>query len=77
MDFSFGEAVSTIKDIVYGMDDILLALENFINDNEIQDVQYVEKLYTSKASLDLAQNLLYNAVENLQYLYDEYENIIE
>lgn len=75
MDFTCGEAVLTIKDIVYGMDDILLALENFINDNEIQDVQYVEKLYTTKASLDLAQNLLYNAVENLQYLHDEYENI--
>lgn len=75
MNFSCGEAVLTIKDIVYGMDDILLALENFINDNEIQDVQYVEKLYTIKASLDLTQNLLYNAVENLQYIYDEYENI--
>ena len=75
MDFSCGEAVLTIKDIVYGMDDILLALENFINDNEVQDVQYVEKLYTAKASLDLTQNLLYNAVENLQYLHDEYENI--
>ena len=75
MDFSCGEAVLTIKDIVYGMDDILLTLENFINDNEVQDVQYVEKLYTTKASLDLAQNLLYNAVENLQYLHDEYENI--